>query len=178
MPQFVAFLRAINVGGRSIRMSALAEHFRALGFANVRTFISSGNVIFDSSTVEATGTLESTIERELESTLGFRSEVFVRSPMELRRVASHAGALLGSAPDIQVVNVAFLKSTLDPAAKRIVAALSTESDQLEVRDREIYWMCRTKLSESTFSSALLERKLGVKVTVRAQTMLVRFVSQC
>jgi len=177
MPQFVAFLRAINVGGRSIKMATLAAHFRELGFTSVRTFINSGNVIFESRTVEAAASMETALETALEPRLGFRSEVFLRSPQELRRVATHAGALLGSMPDIEVVNVAFLKSPLDAAAKKIVAGFTTEIDRFEIRDREIYWLCRAKQSESTFSNAVLERKLGVKATFRAQTMLVRLVDQ-
>ncbi len=46
LPYCVAFLRAINVGGRFLKMAALAEHCRALGLADVQTYINSGNVIF------------------------------------------------------------------------------------------------------------------------------------
>ena len=48
MPKFVAFLRAINVGGHLVKMDELRGLFEALGFSNVETFIASGNVIFDS----------------------------------------------------------------------------------------------------------------------------------
>ena len=45
--RFVALLRAINVGGHVVKMEALRKHFTRLGFANVETFIASGNVLFD-----------------------------------------------------------------------------------------------------------------------------------
>ncbi|MBA3354552.1 MAG: DUF1697 domain-containing protein [Pyrinomonadaceae bacterium] len=48
MPKYVAFLRAINVGGHIVKMDHLRQLFEALGFSNVDTFITSGNVIFDS----------------------------------------------------------------------------------------------------------------------------------
>jgi len=48
MPKFIAFLRAINVGGHVVKMDQLRRFFEALGFANVETFIASGNVIFES----------------------------------------------------------------------------------------------------------------------------------
>jgi uncharacterized protein (DUF1697 family) len=48
MPKYVAFLRAINVGGRTVKMGHLRSLFEAMGFSNVETFIASGNVIFDS----------------------------------------------------------------------------------------------------------------------------------
>ena len=45
--KYIAFLRAINVGGHTDRIEALRNYFEALGFANVSTFIASGNMIFD-----------------------------------------------------------------------------------------------------------------------------------
>ena len=50
MPRYIAFLRAINVGGRhTVKMDFLRDFFESLGFSNVETFIASGNVVFDSS---------------------------------------------------------------------------------------------------------------------------------
>jgi len=49
MTRYVALLRAINVGGRTVKMDVLRKHFARMGFANVETFIASGNVIFERS---------------------------------------------------------------------------------------------------------------------------------
>ena len=65
MPRYVAFLRAVNVGGRIVKMDALRGHFAAAGFANVETFIASGNVIFDTR-AKAGPALEAKIEAALE----------------------------------------------------------------------------------------------------------------
>ena len=48
MPRYVAFLRGINVGKRRLPMGQLKSAFQAMGFAEVSTFIASGNVIFSS----------------------------------------------------------------------------------------------------------------------------------
>ena len=56
--RYVAFLRAINVGGHVVKMDRLRNLFEALGFSGVRTFIASGNVLFDSA-ARNTGALES-----------------------------------------------------------------------------------------------------------------------
>ena len=48
MPRFIAFLRAINVGGHNVTMKELRGLFEALGLKSVETFIASGNVIFES----------------------------------------------------------------------------------------------------------------------------------
>lgn len=47
MQRYIAFLRAINVGGHTVKMDRLREIFEALGFSNVETFIASGNVVFE-----------------------------------------------------------------------------------------------------------------------------------
>src|SRR5437867_13451918 len=66
MTRYAAFLRAINVGGHTIRMVDLKASIQALGFENVETFIASGNVIFDTPDTDE-GKLEATIERALEA---------------------------------------------------------------------------------------------------------------
>ena len=63
--QYVAFLRAVNVGGRIVKMAELKKIFEAAGLAEVATFIASGNVIFRSPKV-ASG-LEGQIERALQN---------------------------------------------------------------------------------------------------------------
>jgi uncharacterized protein (DUF1697 family) len=68
MTRYIAFLRAINVGGHNVKMDYLRELFESLGYVNVQTFIASGNVIFDSPTEDAR-TLEKEIEDHLSSTL-------------------------------------------------------------------------------------------------------------
>src|SRR4030095_10412992 len=86
MPKYVAFLRAINVGGHVVKMDHLRRLFEAMGFSNVETFIASGNVIFDSSS-KNTRTLEKKIETSLQKALGYKVDAFVRSTSELAAIA-------------------------------------------------------------------------------------------
>src|SRR5213593_4100703 len=88
MPKFVAFLRAINVGGHTVKMDQLRILFEALGFANVETFIASGNVIFETKTTNSKS-LERKIEKHLEQSLGYEVTTFVRSVAELAEIARY-----------------------------------------------------------------------------------------
>src|SRR3977135_1307431 len=88
MPKYVAFLRAINVGGHTVKMDYLRGLFEAMGFSNVETFIASGNVIFDSKSKTAKA-LETKIERALEDNLGYKVTTFIRSVAELAAVARY-----------------------------------------------------------------------------------------
>jgi len=63
MPQFFAFLRAVNAGpGRVARMNVLRQAFESLGFSGVATFLGSGNVVFETRTKDV-GWLEKKIEQ-------------------------------------------------------------------------------------------------------------------
>src|ERR1700682_4540537 len=88
MPRYVAFLRAINVGGHTVKMDYLRGLFEAIGFTNVETFIASGNVIFDSKSKNAPA-LERRIEKHLEETLGYKVAAFLRATSELAEVANY-----------------------------------------------------------------------------------------
>src|SRR5688572_10594132 len=88
MPKYVAFLRAINVGGHTVKMDALRRLFEALGFVNVETFIASGNVIFDSPSKD-TKALEKKIESYLRETLGYEVATFIRTIAEVAAIADY-----------------------------------------------------------------------------------------
>jgi uncharacterized protein (DUF1697 family) len=75
--RYAAFLRAVNVGGRTVRMSELAQRVTALGYANVTTFIASGNVLLDAPGRNP-DTIARHLERELLKWLGFPVATMVR----------------------------------------------------------------------------------------------------
>jgi uncharacterized protein (DUF1697 family) len=83
---YVAFLRAINVGGNSIvSMAAFKDAFVALGFSDVRTYINSGNVIFSTSSA-ATQTLAARIEKSIEKQTGMPIKALVLSRAALKQI--------------------------------------------------------------------------------------------
>ncbi len=85
MTATVALLRAVNVGGRSIRMADLVALFADLGFPGARTHLQSGNVIFDSGKADR-GKVSATIEAGIAERFGFRSEAILRTGAELARL--------------------------------------------------------------------------------------------
>ena len=176
MPQLVAFLRAINVGGRYIKMAALTEHFCSLGFTDATTFISSGNVIFSSNSRNL-NKLALQIEADLEPLLGFKSEVFIRSASEVRQIAERGKSLLSEVPADGDVNIAFFALPLTEEQRSAIAALQSASetgaDTFQCGDREVYWLTQSKQSDSKISNAVFERKLRARSTCRRASMLDR-----
>ena len=166
MPKYVAFLRAVNVGGHIIKMDHLRQLFQSLGFSNVETFIASGNVIFDS-TSKSTKTLETKIESLLRETFGYRVATFVRSISELANIAEYQpfdDSELDA--DGNSLYIAFTADAPSTESKQKLLTFMTEVDDFHVYGREVYWLSRKKISESKFSGAQLERTLGMPATIR------------
>ena len=168
MPRYVAFLRAVNVAGRCVKMDVLANHFRRLGHAEVSTFIASGNVVFRSG-ARSTALLAASLQEALAVRLGFASDVFVRSESELQAVAARAGALEPRVAPQGEVDVLFLAQPLTPAVAAL-QALRSPTDEFVVDDAEVYWLCGRKQSDPMFSNILFERKVRAKATMRRTSM--------
>ena len=177
MPRYVAFLRAINVGGHTVKMAALRASFEALGFGGVATFIASGNVLFDS-TAKDESKLERVVERALEADLGYPVETFVRSMPELVEISKRnpfdqKDADAGDG----LVYVAFLGRAPTREAIQRLAALATEDDTFSVIGREAWWLRRGGIGSSGFSGGLLEKTLGMPATVRGFPTIARIVAR-
>ncbi len=165
MSRYVALLRAINVGGHTVKMATLGQLFESFGFSEVETFLASGNVLFQTTAQDA-ATLESNITSGLRDALGFEVTTFIRKPAEMAKIAAYQAFPRSEVDSATAFNIAFLSGPLDEAAKQKLMALRTEIDNLASHEREVYWLCRRKQSESTFSNAVLEKALGVKSTLR------------
>lgn len=165
MTKDFAFLRAINVGGRTVKMDELRRIFESLGFANVETFIASGNVIFDSKSGNAKA-LEEKIEKKLRDELGYEVTTFLRTSEELAAIAKYKPFPKPKLDSATALNICFLADALDKPAQQKLMSLQTDIDDLYFHGREIYWLCRKKQSDSKISNAVIERTLGIKSTLR------------
>lgn len=175
--RYIAFLRAINVGGRTIKMDALRALFLELDFANVETFIASGNVIFDAPAAE-TRQLETRIEQHLQAALGYTVDTFIRTTAELAAIAAvepFPPADLNA--DDTTLYIAFLNAIPATDAAQKVAALATPTDTFRIHERELYWLVRGKLSESKITGAMLEKSVGVPATMRNRNTVQRLAAK-
>lgn len=166
MPKYVAFLRAINVGGHTVKMDHLRGLCADLGFANVETFIASGNVIFDS-TSRSSRALEKKIETCLQAALGYEVATFVRSVSEVARIAQFQPFEKAELSAIgHILYVGFMAAEPDRSSKQKLLLLANEVDDFHLHGREVYWLCRVRFSESQVSGALLAKTLDQPMTIR------------
>lgn len=177
MPRYIAFLRAINVGGHTVKMDHLRRLFEALGFSNVETFIASGNVIFDTATTDPR-TLEQQIEGHLLASLGYTVTTFLRTPSEVAAIAHYQPFPTADlAGDGHMLYIAFLTTAPSQAAHDRLMTFRNDVDDFHVQKREVYWLARQRMQASTFSGALLEKTLGLPATLRNVTTVRKLAAK-
>lgn len=180
MPQYIAFLRGINLGKRRIKMEDLRGLFEALKFRDVATFIASGNVLFEA-TASDDAKLAARIAAHLEKALGYEVDTFVRTRAEVTAViaAEPFSRQEKLVPDGHVIHVGFLAGALEPAKAEGLAAIRSKLDAFHVAGREFYWLCRSgKSSDSEIWSSRELRALKLPtMTLRNISMLRRLVAE-
>lgn len=127
-------------------MSQLKSLFENLGFADVETFIASGNVIFSTGEKDARS-LESRIAGHLEKSLGYEVDTFVRTDKEVIKMG-RSKIFPEDGREGITIHVGFLHQKLPGKIARELAGIRTDVDEFKITEREIYWLCRVRTSES------------------------------
>ncbi len=151
----IAFLRAVNLGKRTVKMPHLVELVSGLGYDDVWTHINSGNVVFEASGSRAT--LERRLETALEDDLGFEVTTFVRTAAELRRTLAVEPFAVGPG---DTYFVTFLKENLSASKAKALAALSNDFDTVVVKGRDVHWRMHGKSTDTKLPAKAWESVVG------------------
>lgn len=174
MSNYVAFLRGINVGGnKMISMEALRKAFEGCGFANVKTLLVSGNVVFDASSKD-TRALKQTIEAKIKRSFAMDVSVILRSLDELQALAdANPFVKIKITPQTRCY-VTFLSEK--PTSKLKVPYESPEKDFkiLRVTNTEVCSALTLSPQRGTVDvMAILEKEFGKNVTTRNWNTVMR-----
>lgn len=165
MTKYIAFLRAINVGGNSIiKMDDLRKMFESFGLENAQTYIQTGNVIFESKVKDAL-LLEKKIESQLEKALGYNVNIFLRTMQEVTAIAEQCPF---TPKENEAVHIAFLREKPDKKISQALLNHTSEADEFIVKGREAYNL-RHDRDASVFSNNFIEKTLGIPATTRNLT---------
>ena len=163
---YIALLRGINVGGnKPIRMSQLAELCESLGFTNIRTYVQSGNVIFDAREAipeDIAGKLEKALQRRF----GFEVKVFVRTPRELSDIIAGNPLIRKRGIDRKKLHVTFLLTRTPLKTTAGLDVLKAANEMVVLKVEHIYLYCPNGYGKSKLSNPNIERKLRVVATTR------------
>lgn len=176
MTRYIAFLRPINVGGHIVKMNDLRALFESLGLARVETFIASGNVIFETNS-KTPAKLEQKIEKALFKTLGYEVHTFLRTDSEVADIAQYKPFRDSELKSAGALYVGFLAAPMEKEAQKIFMNFKNSIDDFHYNNREIYWLTKTKQSESTFSNAAFEKALKVRSTFRGINTILRLAAK-
>lgn len=173
--RWVAFLRAVNVGGRTVKMAAVKSALAKAGLDEVETFLASGNVLFESGKREPA--LRTLIEATLAKSLGFEVPTVVRPAEELVELAS-SKAIAEAKRRAPTLVVGFLHEPLGKSAMKQLTALETDVDRFAHAGRHLLWLCSVKQSESKLTLTKVEKAIGGVATFRGANTVERLAAKC
>ncbi|MEP6796999.1 MAG: DUF1697 domain-containing protein [Lapillicoccus sp.] len=165
MPTYVAFLRAVNVGKRQVKMDRLRKHLLDNGFSDVETHIASGNLKVTTASRSATkvaATLHDTISEEF----GFDVPVVVRTPAQLRAAATEVDALSSPLSTGARVYVTFLDGVPDAAGATTLDEWDVPGERARVHgDHLVLWL-DTPSHSAKLTNTVIEKRTKRVATTR------------
>lgn len=165
MGRYVALLRGINVGGRNpIRMAELRACFTRHGFADVATYIQSGNVVF-SAPGSAAGLTER-IETMLSAEFDYDASVVLRSRTQMQAVVERAPAGFGHDPDTYRSDVIFLKRPLTETTALAEVSTREGVDRAWAGPGVLYFERVTARASQSRLSKIVSSPIYARVTIR------------
>lgn len=165
MPVYIAMLRGINIGPhKRMKMEKLRASCEALGFNQVKTFIQSGNVVFQAAKLSP-ASLSKKLEDRILSDFGFSAAVITRSKDEMARVVKNNPLLKGDI-DPAKLHVVFLLETPKSEALKKLETLTLAPDKFSAAGKEIYFYFPNGVSGSSLWKHPLDRVLSAPATMR------------
>ena len=172
--RYVALLRGINVGGRNrVAMADLRQAFEAEGYAAVRTYIQSGNVLFESDTPR--DRLERDLEAMLARRLGIPLVVVLRSHVQLQNVIDSAPDSFGGKPDSYHSDVVFLKGPLSSRQALRVIELREGVDQVWPGSGVLYFARVSERRAQSRMSSIVGTPEYQRMTIRSWSTTTRLL---
>jgi uncharacterized protein (DUF1697 family) len=162
--KYVAFLRGINVGGKTIiKMEELRKVFASLGFTNVKTYIQSGNVVFESDKNDQ-AKLAEIIANAVESNF-FKTPIMIRSIDEIKQAIAN-NPFANEQFEDKLFHIVFLNEKLTDEKIEMLLSNNSEKEIFAVINREIYCLLRENVSGSLLGKKYIDNKLKVAATAR------------
>lgn len=163
--KYVALLRGINVVGKNmIKMENLRETFSSLGFENVKSYINSGNLVFETRKTDD-GKLAKQIHDAIVKDFGFDISVMIRPMAEIENIVA-SNPFEGQFESHKDVHVFFLGRELTADEEKLLLEQANEYEFIAVSGRCVYYMLRIPFPDSSLCKGYIDKKLKVAATAR------------
>ena len=163
--RYVALLRGINVGGKNmIKMEALRQTLEGLGFENVKSYINSGNLVFETAKTDDRR-LAVQIHDAIKTEFGFDISVMVRTMAEIAEIVTK-NAFDGQFDSHKDVHIFFLESELTPEQKYKLEAEASDTEIYDIDGRHVTVLLKKSILDSSVGKGFFDKKLKVPATAR------------
>ena len=160
---YIALLRGINVGGKKrIKMADLVEALEPLSLKNIRTYLQSGNVIFEHDSIDS-DEIAKNIQEKINEAFGISVNVIIRTEEELEDIINSNPFIKNQDIQIDKLHVTFLKELPDSIAMDLN---KSENEEFEVNGREIYLYLPNGYGRTKLTNNIFEKKLKTTATTR------------
>lgn len=164
MAIFLSILRGINVSGqKQIKMADLKNLYEELGLKNVKTYIQSGNVVFESKTAAK---LSQKIEQKIKDHYSFDVPVIIRTKEELQKAIEHNPFLKQKNIEVDKLHITFLSEQPSKENIKATEAFDYSPDQFHISEKEVYIHCPNGYGNTKINNTFFEKKLKVGATTR------------
>lgn len=163
--KYVALLRGINVGGHNkIKMEELREMFSTLGFENIKSYINSGNVIFDARKTK-NEILVTKIEKAIQKSFSLSIKVVVRESAEIKDLATKNPFKDKMSADNNLF-VAFLSDELPSDKQELLLSNNNEFEQFAIVNQDVFCLSKKGFRDGLIGKKYIDNKLKTSATVR------------
>ena len=166
MNTYIVLLRGINVSGhRMIKMEDLKYVLSELDFTSIRTYIQSGNIIFESEKKDP-AYLEKQIEEKILNHFEFHVPVVIRNRPELENIQKNNPFLGNRSEPIDKLHVTLFPEKPDQQQLKKIEGLQFLPDEFIVSGREVYLFCPNGYGRTKLTNQFFENKLKLTATTR------------
>jgi uncharacterized protein (DUF1697 family) len=163
--KYIALLRGINIGGKRIKMAQLRDVFESMDFKSVRTYLQSGNVIFEHNSTD-TAKISNLIEKKIIQTFGFSVNVIIRTEGEFENIINDNPFIKDANIDFDKLHVTFLHDRPDKNTVLNLEVNKDKNEKFEVIGREIYLYLPNGYAKTKLTNNVFEKKLKTIATTR------------
>lgn len=164
-PVQLALLRGINVGGnKKVPMEELRSLAEAAGYANVKTYINSGNLMFRAA--DPREELEATLEQAIAKKFGFTVDVVVRSLDEWEQYAKKSGFPDAEKARPNLLHLAVAKAPIAKGAAEALERVAKDGERVKALKDALWLDYADGVGRSKLSPAVLDKHAGSPVTAR------------
>lgn len=164
--RYVALLRGINVSGQKmVKMDALKKTFEDIGFKSIKTYIQSGNVVFDYEGIETTE-IVNMIEKKINDVFGFSVNTIVRSGVEIEDIIKSNPFIKEENVEIDKLHVTFLKELPQASIISSLELKKEEEEKFSIISKEVYLYLPNGYGRTKLNNNIFEKKLKTSATTR------------